>query len=189
MGGLVGPVLRLIGSVVMVLAVGVFLAFVIASLFLGWNIDPVLGHGMSPAFKTGDAVVIESVEPESIAVGDIMVYHSPLDGEMTAHRVMEVEETEEGLFFRTKADNNEDEDPYVVVAENITGRAKFHIPLLGHMTYFVKSPLGLGLLLGLPGLMLTTMEINRLWGTLIPLEMRRRKARWSTGLGKKDWIR
>ena len=165
------------------------LSFLVASHLLGWQIKPVLSDGMSPAFKAGDVAVIESVEPEAIAVGDIMVYYSPLDGQRTAHRVIGIRETEEDLFFRTKGDSNEAQDPYVVPAENITGRAKFHIPWAGYMTYFVSTPLGIVLLLGLPGLIITATEVNRLLWSLIPQERRRRKAEWTTGLRRKDWIR
>jgi len=189
MGRLSRPVLRLVGNVVMVLTVAVFLAFVITSIFLGWKINPVLGYAMSPAFNVGDVAVIETVDLRSISVGDVIMYNSPQDGEPTAHRVVEIEVTDHGLVFRTKADSNENIDTYVLHPEDITGRYKFQIPMLGHVAIFVKSPLGLSVLIGVPGLIITTFEVSRLVTALIPGERRRRKARWTTGLKDTDWIR
>jgi len=189
MTGLIRKKLRHTGTIVIMLTVMLALSFLIISQILGWQINTVYGAGMSPTFNKGDAVVIESVEPEAIAVDDIMVYYSPMDGQITTHRVIETVESEEGLFFRTKGDNNEDEDPYIVPSENVTGRTKYQIPMLGYFNYFTRTPLGVTLLVGMPGLIFTTTEINTLIRTLIPQEKRRRGARWTTGMKKKDWIR
>ncbi|MFC1925978.1 signal peptidase I, partial [Chloroflexota bacterium] len=175
------------GTVVIILAVLLVLTFIVVSQLLGWQIQPVYGGGMSPTFEVGTALVIESAEPEAIAVDDIMAYHSPLDGRMTTHRVIEVMEREEGLCFRTRGDNNEDDDPYIVHAEDVTGMVKHQIPWLGYFSYFVRTPLGVGLMMGLPGLIVTTGEINTLLGTLGPRQRIRKGARWSTGMNKKDW--
>jgi len=183
------PVFRIAANVVMVLSVAGLLCFLIASYALGWQVDPVRGEGMSPAFHGGDAAVIEKSGPESITVGDVLVYYSPIDGQMTAHRVIDVLPTEEGIWFRTQADNLEEPDPYVVVDENVVGKALFHVPMMGHMADFMATALGQGLLLGVPGLIMITVEVNRLIFGLIPQEMRRRKAAWSTGLSTRDWIR
>lgn len=189
MRGLIRWTLRHLVTIDIILTVLLALSFLIMSQILNWQVSPVYGGGMSPTFKIGNAIVIESVEPESIAVGDIMVYYSPLDGQITTHRVIGTVEMEEGLFFRTGGDNNEDDDPYIVPSENVTGRAKHQIPLLGYFFYFSRTPLGVALMMGLPGLVVTTTEVNTLIRTLIPHERRKRRARWSTGMRKKDWIR
>jgi len=188
MGRLIGRILRRVNTLLLVLTLVLALSLVIGAYFLDWQLNPVLSNGMSPTLKIGDVVVVESVQPEAIKVGDVMVYYSPLDGQRTAHRVIEIRETKEETFFRTKGDSNEERDPYLVPVENITGRAKFHIPLLGYMAYFVKTPLGFVLLLGLPGLITTTVETSRLFHILIPQERRRRKSKWTTGLRRKEWI-
>jgi signal peptidase len=188
MGGVMGRILRCFNTLLLVLSLVLALFFVIGAYSLGWQLSPVLSNGMSPTFKIGDVVMIEPVQPEAIGVGDIMVYYCPLDGKRIAHRVIGIRQMGEDTFFQTKADSNEKQDPYLVPAENITGRAKFHIPLLGYMAYFVKTPLGFALLLGLPGLILTTMETGRLFWILIPREKRRQKSKWATGLKRKEWI-
>lgn len=189
MRGLTRQTLRHLGTTIIMLTVLSVLSFLIVFQIMDWQIRPVYGNGMNPTLKIGNAIVIESVEPEDIEVDNIIVYHSPLDGQVTTHRVVEMVEMEEGLFFRTKGDNNEDDDPYIVPSENVTGRTKYQIPLLGYFNYFTRTPLGVVLMMGLPGLIVTTTEINTLIRTLLPQERRRRRARWSTGLKKKDWIR
>ena len=189
MPGRIGRVLRVAGNLLTVITVFLFLGFVVTSLFLGWEVNPVLTNGMSPAFEVGDIAVTESVRPEAVEIGDVMVYRCPLDNQLTAHRVTGVRETESGISFETKGDNSEEVDPYLVSADAVTGRAKLHIPFLGHMTCFVRSPAGFSLMLGLPGALVAATEINRLAFGLIPGHIRRQKANWPTGLKKTDWVR
>lgn len=185
---LVGRAISGLATMLLVLMLLVALCFSLAHFVLGWQFNPVLGEGMSPAFEIGDVAMIKSVEPEKIEVGDNIVYYSPLNGEKLAHRVMGIHERDSQLFFRTKADTSEDEDPYLVPSENVVGRAESSIPLLGYMARFVRTPLGFTLFLWLPGLVLVGMEIRSLF-ILLPRERRKRKARWATGLKEKDWLR
>lgn len=190
MTGVAIHILRRVGTVAIILTGVLILSFLVVSQIMGWQISPVYGGGMSPTFTPGDAIIIESMDAGDIEVDDIMSYHSPLDGKITTHRVVEVVDEEgEALFFRTRGDGNENDDPYIVPAENVTGRAKYHLPLLGYFSYFARTPLGVGLMIGLPGLVVTTAEVNNLIWTLIPQERRKKRARWATGMKKKDWVR
>lgn len=188
MEGNLGRAIRLIGNIAVTLSVALLLTFMVVSFVLGWRMNPVMTAGMSPTFNVGDVAVIESVEPQAIGVGDVLIYRSPLDGQVTARRVLDIRETEQGIYFQTGTDSSNVRDPYLVAPENITGRAKFQVPVLGHVTSFVRTPLGFALLFGLPGLIITTFEVNRLMFKLIPSHQRRRQAAWSTGMSRKDWL-
>lgn len=60
----------------------------------------------------------------------------------------------------TRGDANEDADPFIVPAENVVGKIWFHVPYLGYVIRFVKTPLGFLLTLCLPGLVLVVMEMK-----------------------------
>jgi hypothetical protein len=49
-------------------------------------------------------------------------------------------------------------------------KVRLHIPLLGHVAHFVKTPLGLILLLGIPGFVIIAQEMKNVWVTLSEME-------------------
>jgi signal peptidase len=136
---------------------------------LGWRVDTVLSGSMVPALKVGGAVVIEPVDPDKVQIGDIITYGSPKDGSLITHRVVQIER-HSPLYFRTKGDANEDADPFLVPHQNVVGKVRLHIPLLGHVAHFVKTPLGLILLLGIPGFVIIAQEMKNVWVTLSEME-------------------
>lgn len=131
----------------------------------GWRVDTVYSSSMEPQLTVGGVVVTRPVEAEDIKVGDTITFYSPVSEQLTSHRVIAVEE---GLsfYFRTNGDANEDADPFIVPAENVVGKVCFHIPYLGYVAQFVKTPLGLLLTLCLPGLIIIGIEIRNIWRVL-----------------------
>ncbi len=142
----------------------------------GWSVDTVYSGSMEPQLKVGGVVVTRPVAAEEIRVGDIITFHSPLNDELTSHRVVAVEDgvvaVEDGevaiedgspLQFQTKGDANAHVDPFVVPAQNLAGEVCFHMPYLGYAAQFIKSPLGLILTLCLPGLAIIVMEVVKVF--------------------------
>ncbi len=175
------------GDVLIYGALVVGLLFVVTHFILGWEINPVYGSGMGAALDSGDLVIVTDVDPKDIAVDDTIIYHSPLNGTITAHRVIRVHMLDDQPVFRTQGDGNEQPDPYLVPAENVIGFAGLTIPGLGHLVSFVKTPLGFMALIGFPGLALTAVQMREMFSGVHEEKIRRR-ARWSTGLKKKDWL-
>jgi signal peptidase I len=56
----------------------------------GWSVDAVFSGSMEPALKVGGVVV--PVEAEDIKVRGIITFYSPLNEQLTSHRVIAVEE-------------------------------------------------------------------------------------------------
>ena len=136
-------------------------AFTLLAPRFGWRIDTILSGSMSPDLKTGGMAVTQPVESTDIEVGDIITYGSPIDGEVVTHRVVEIRE-HSPPFFRTKGDANEDHDSYLVPPENVVGKVCFHIPLLGYVAQFIKTPLGFILMLFVPGFIIIVMEVRNI---------------------------
>ena len=140
-------------------------AFTFLAPRFGWSVDNVFSGSMEPQLKVGGVVVTRPVEAASIKVGGIITFHSPLNEKLISHRVIAVEDSSP-VHFHTKGDANEDIDPFIVPAQNVVGNVCFHVPYLGYVTQFVKSPLGLLLTLCLPGLVIIVMEIVSIWRVL-----------------------
>jgi signal peptidase len=139
----------------------------------GWSVDAVYSGSMEPELKVGGVAVSRPVEAEDIKVGDTIIFHSPLSEKLTSHRVIAVEHGS-GPYFLTKGDANGHRDPFTVPAENVEGKVCFHIPYLGYVAQFVKSPLGLLLTLCLPGLIIIVMELRNIWCVLTEDEIERK---------------
>jgi signal peptidase len=116
---------------------------------------------MMPVLKVGSMVLTRPVAAQDINVGDIITFYSPLNQELTSHRVIEVE-TGPSLGFQTKGDANEEPDDLIIPAENVVGIICFQVPYLGYVSHFIKTRQGLLLTLCLPGLVIIVMEIRNI---------------------------
>ena len=133
---------------------------------LGWRVDAVLSGSMEPQLKVDSLVVTHSVDPGTIAVGDIVTFRPTTIGEnLITHRVIGIEQSS-SLYFQTKGDANEDADPFIVPADNLVGKVCFHVPYLGRTTEFIKTPWGYLLAVVIPGLTIITVHSWNIWQTL-----------------------
>jgi len=139
----------------------------------GWRVDAIFSGSMEPEIKVGSVVVTRPVEPETVRLGDIITFNSPLSETPTTHRVVSVEEGSE-LCFQTRGDANEDADPATVPAQNVLGKVCFHVPYFGYVSQFAKTPLGFMLLLCVPGLVIIVMEIRNVRQVLTGGEIERK---------------
>lgn len=102
-----------------------------------------IGSGsMTPNINKGDVVIVEKYnenELGNIEKGDILVYKK--ENQVVVHRVVEVNQDDE-ITFRTKGDNNDDEDAWIINEKDVIGIAKFRIPLVGYPTVWLNEALG-----------------------------------------------
>ena len=159
---------------VVILLLGVAALTFIAPRF-GWKVDAVMSGSMEPELKVGSVVITRPLNNANVNVGDIITFRSPLNSELTTHRVISVENSP-SLFFRTKGDANEDADPFIVGSQGVMGRVCFDIAYIGYVTQFIKSRLGLLLTLYLPGLIIVLMEVRNIWRVLAEKESMRKEA-------------
>ena len=113
----------------------------LAVYFLGpFRLCSVVSGSMEPNLPTWSLCVINVKVPyEELEVGDIVVYNRMRDGMRIIHRVKEI--TDEGIV--TKGDANKTDDGVSVTAENLFGRYLFHIPKLGKLSKYLRSPAGI----------------------------------------------
>jgi len=155
---------------------GLVALMVIAVLFapkLGWRIDAVQSGSMSPDLEVGTAVITRDVDPDTIKLDDVITYHSPRNGRLTTHRVVGIKRNSP-LLFQTKGDANENPDAHLVPAANVEGKVVFDVPLVGHAADFIRTPLGFGLVLGLPGIIIISVEMRRMWVEMSEEEKRKK---------------
>ena len=77
-----------------------------------------IGPSMNPMLKSGDRLQIVSCDLEEIRVGDVVVFYSPEDETKVVHRVVCADSDK----IKTRGDNCNYEDDWVLGRENILGR-------------------------------------------------------------------
>lgn len=102
----------------------------------------VLSDSMAPEFSRGDSVIIEKIDKNKLKnlKKGIILYYSR-DGKLIIHRIVSVkyDEATNKVEVKTKGDNNNSEDPWVVNGEDIIGTVKFMIPYVGYPSVLVHE--------------------------------------------------
>lgn len=132
------------------------------------TIDKEAGTG---AFNKNDLIIIQTVDPDELAVDDIITYMTK-EGDIVTHRIIGILSKEEARIasgftynegekiFETRGDaNNGQVDYYGVTYEQIIGKYSFRVPNVGGIAMFIQSPVGVVVLLGIPILVIVGLDL------------------------------
>ena len=73
----------------------------------------VLSDSMEPQFRRGDVLVVKPIPAQSIQEGDVALLPLPEEPiQQYAHRIINVEKQQQGVFVETKGDGNPAKDPW-----------------------------------------------------------------------------
>ncbi len=108
------------------------------------------GPSMEPAIPLGAAVVVEPVVAPALRPGDVISVRLP-GGTTVTHRLSRVVARDDGLWFETKGDANEEPDPALVPATELLGRVAWTFPFAGYLLRLLALPSGLLMFAGLGG--------------------------------------
>ena len=101
----------------------------------GWSWAVIISGSMEPEILVDDLIVVHA--EDAYAVGDVITYES--GNSVVTHRI--VEQTPEG--FITKGDNNNTQDQNPVPLDAVVGKVKWVLPGVGKGIVFMRSPLGM----------------------------------------------
>ncbi len=117
----------------------------------------VLSGSMEPAIKTGSVVFVLPVKHYEI--GNVITFKNNNEKEKsTTHRIKNTEVVEGKMLYITKGDANENVDARKVTENEIIGRTVFWIPYIGYVVDFAKRPIGLLIIILVPGVMIVVGE-------------------------------
>ena len=124
--------------------------------FFGWKPFIVLSGSMETDIYSGDIVVVKSVNPDTLKVGDIIAFKS---GDIVVtHRIKEIENDSGTVKYVTKGDNNNTEDRERVLQTDVEGIYKFKINNMGNLAIFIQTPTGILICLSIPLLLLILLQ-------------------------------
>jgi len=147
-------VLKIFGLLVIIIAA----IYVVPGLVSGTTqVLTVMSDSMSPAINVGDMVVVKTVDPAILEVGDIVTYAPRTYGIVITHRIIEI--TESGDFVM-QGDANRKKDISNVAPEQIIGECNTIIPYMGYIAHYVRKPIGFVILIVLPAIALILLEIK-----------------------------
>ena len=158
---------RVLGGLALVAGLGLAALLLVPSL-LGYQRYVITGQSMTGTIDRGSLVFDEIVPVEDLKVGDIITFEPPKPlgpNRLVTHRIVWRGEAPDGrLGFRTKGDNNPNEDPDpFVLREAQQARVAFHVPYLGYGLAFAADRRNRMILIGLPALILAVAILANMW--------------------------
>lgn len=120
------------------ISIVIFTLVILVSGIFKYQLIAIASNSMNPVFYRGDAIIMERKDDNTIKVGDIIVFQH--DGAMIIHRVIEVIEADKQMIvYKTKGDNNDSPDPYIVSSDQIIGKFKFGIKFIGYPSVMLQD--------------------------------------------------
>lgn len=127
----------------------------------------IVSGSMEPNIKVYDVVISKKVKsPQDIKVGDVITFISTSSiskGMTITHRVIEVVETEKGIAYRTKGDNNLSPDTAPALYSNVIGKVFLRIPQLGRVQSFIGTQSGWLIIIVIPALIIIISDILKIF--------------------------
>lgn len=134
----------LMGIIILFLVVIAGILFV--PRILGYESFAVVSGSMEPNISVGSIVFAKEESFDELKVGDVISFRLS-DQANATHRIVAIDQ--EKQQFTTKGDANNAEDKNPVEYKSVIGKVNFTIPLLGFISVYIKTPLGIAVGCGL----------------------------------------
>lgn len=148
-----------LGSIALIIVAGLVALSGRTNILGGYRLYSVLTGSMEPTLPVSSLLVVKG-QTAPYAVGDVITFEQPGERRLVTHRIVEVEPTENSLVYRTKGDANPVMDSWLLTQSDIKGKMLRHVPQLGKAVTLLNSPVGIGLLVVLPALVLAYQDIS-----------------------------
>lgn len=127
-------------STILVIAVVLCAVFLMGSRIVGFRVYTIISGSMEPQYSVGDLVYVRQAAMEDIQIGDDITFILNEELVVATHRVVRIDAEKKHFYTKGLANEIEDGDP--VHYNNIIGKVRFSIPLLGYVADFIQNPPG-----------------------------------------------
>lgn len=136
---------------------------------LGFRPFSVQSDSMAPTFYSGDLVIDRIVDPATLQEGDIITFWTIINGQrvLNTHRIVDITDFGNYLYFDTKGDNNPVNDTTGVHQNDIVGIYLVKLPKVGAVLDFMQTSLGFGLCIVFPVAIFFVYELIAFFKTLM----------------------
>lgn len=115
--------------------------------FFGYKVLQVMSGSMEDVFSVGDVILIKETKQEDIKKGDIITYKKE---NFITHRIIEMNKTNDTMYYTTKGDSNNVNDAEKVKYEEIEGKYITKFVYIGYLINFLNTTEGFIILVSLP---------------------------------------
>ena len=115
--------------------------------FFGYKVLQVMSGSMDDVFSIGDVILIKETKQEDIKKGDIITFKKE---NIITHRIIEMNKTNDTMYYTTKGDNNNVSDAEKVKYEEIEGKYITKFVGIGYLINFLNTTEGFIILVSLP---------------------------------------
>lgn len=136
---MVGKICKILMNAIMIILI-LLVGILFVPRFFGYQNFAVISGSMEPTMPIGSMVFDKERNFEDIKIGDIISYQVNSQTRVT-HRVVEIDN--QTRSFITKGDANDVNDTYPVEYADVIGVVDFCVPLIGYITMYIKTPLGI----------------------------------------------
>ncbi len=103
------------------------------------SMNVVVSSSMEPALYRGDIAIVDK-NPDSIQVGDIVIYNATWYPHPIISRVVSIKNDSSGnTLYEMKGDNNPEPDPELVSRSQIISKVTGSIPKIGYITIWING--------------------------------------------------
>lgn len=124
---------------------------------IGLNPYSVMSGSMEPTYHVGSLIYVQTVDTNTIKVGDPITFENSDNSMIVTHRVVSIDTTNQRFYTKGDANNSQDQSP--VSFSKVIGHPMFSIPLLGYVAVFVSTFLGKSLVIVFLALILAGLYI------------------------------
>jgi signal peptidase I len=134
----------------------------------------VLSGSMEPSIKTGSIVIVKPASQYN--VGDVITFGPVSKTKVPiTHRIVEMRLQNGIPVYATKGDANEEKDTREVLAREVIGKELFDVPFLGYALAAAKKPIGFGVLIAVPAIIILFDEGKKIFREVGKMRKKRRE--------------
>lgn len=126
---------------------------------LGFNVLTVQSGSMEPSIKRGDLIIVRPSENRKI--NDVVTYRNQV-GTLVTHRIVNIVNEDEKIFYQTKGDANNVVDNDLVSMNQLIGTVVLKIPKLGTLLGFFRTFWGMTILILIPFLLISISIVKKM---------------------------
>src|SRR5260221_166635 len=123
----------------------------------------VVSGSMEPTIPIGTLTFVSQTPFNSLQKGDIIAFTDPTDNNrIILHRIFSITQTTAGRTVQTKGDHNRYPDGWKLTPQMVKGKLFYTIPYVGSLSEWLKTPLGFGVMIGIPALLFIILSIMQI---------------------------
>ena len=130
----------------------------------GYNLYEIISPSMEPEINVGDVIISKSYEGEELSVGQVITFHGrkgDLAGKIVTHKIVKIEETENGIEITTRGIANSKDDP-AITQDDVISVMVYKTVVISFIYQIIDTVPGFIFLVIVPLVLLITTEVIQL---------------------------